>query len=226
MRVRADERNRKCVRTLISNSCGGWVGGAPEDGWLPMAAAPRALRGSLARPPVRSLLRPARGAGGACSRPTPQAQTRYDRVWAVPSSASRTEPSGLSARWRRELVRGAPPARPSPATEERRINRQQGKTSHTESFRSRSRHDLCGGVGGYLEKLLRCRDGEGDDAAAAPVCSSPSLCLPRPFDLRGAPESRTAAANPSPQSKSPHSEIMSLACVNSQRGKCFSHRQC
>lgn len=96
------------MRTLISNSCGGWVGGAPEDGWLPMAAAPRVLCGSLARPPVRSLLRPARGAGGACSRPTPQAQTRYDRVWAVPSSASRTEPSGLSARWRRELSSGAP----------------------------------------------------------------------------------------------------------------------
>jgi hypothetical protein len=76
----------------------------------------------LARSPARSLLRPARGAGGACSRPTPQAQTRYDRVWAAPSSASRTEPSGLSVRWRR--ARPGRPARP-PLTGDRRATNQQ-----------------------------------------------------------------------------------------------------
>jgi hypothetical protein len=211
------------VRTLISNSCGGWVGGAPEDGWLPMAAAPRALRGSLARPPVRSLLRPARGAGGACSRPTPQAQTRYDRVWAVPSSASRTEPNGLSARWRRELSSGAP----RPPAPHRRPKSDDPTGSRvrppTPKASARARDTTCAAVWVAISRS----SSSVETAKETTPQQHLRVRLPTaPLSLRDAPESRTAAANPSPQSKSLHSEIMPLAWVNSQRGKCFPHRQC
>jgi hypothetical protein len=213
------------VRTLISNSCGGWVGGAPEDGWLPMAAAPRALRGSLARPPVRSLLRPARGAGGACSRPTPQAQTRYDRVWAVPSSASRTEPNGLSARWRRELSSGAP----RPPAPHRRPKSDDPTGSRvrppTPKASARARDTTCAAVWVAISRSSSAVETAKETTPQQHLCAAALLSLAR-GPLIYAPESRTAAANPSPQSKSLHSEIMPLACVNSQRGKRFPHRQC
>ena len=63
-------------------------------------------------------------------------------------------------------------------------------------------------------------------ASARPTRTARAPILDR-SNLRTCFENREQLQqNPSPQSKSLHSEIMPLAWVNSQRGKRFPHRQC